>query len=191
MFFFFFIQWLITLAEFPHLIEEIWAHIAYINKLKKYLYLYFIFKHLMFNRLNSINQNIISFCSRTGCYYCVIHTIIFGFEIQAHQAAMAAPLQGTGVIGSDQTRQTIPKLTPKDVESFSFIMDHVIGNRRERRAQVIPLGGIPQFPKTREEMLVTGFFESCVCKSALSCVAGNTAKNVVSLLFFSKVFNCI
>ena len=83
---------------------------------------------------------------------------------------MAAPLQSTGINKIDQNN--VPKLTPKDVESFSFIMDHVIGSRKERRAAFIPMTGIPQFPKTREEVLVTSFFESCMCKSALSCVAG-------------------
>lgn len=98
-------------------------------------------------------------------------TFASGSESQRFSSAMAAPLQSTGASGTYQSNT--PKLKPKDVESFSFVMDHVIGNRKERRAQVIPLGGIPQFPKTREEMLVSGFFESCVCKSALSCVAGN------------------
>lgn len=70
-------------------------------------------------------------------------------------------------------QNNIFKLMFKDVESFSFVMDYVIGNCKERRVQVILFGGILQFFKIREEMLVFGFFESCVCKLVLSCVVGN------------------
>ncbi|KAK3083993.1 hypothetical protein FSP39_006395 [Pinctada imbricata] len=75
-------------------------------------------------------------------------------------------------ISQENKEKEFPKLTEKDVESFSFVVDNVIGYKKERRAAFIPLGGIPHIPRSREEILISSFFESCTFKATAACVVG-------------------
>lgn len=57
------------------------------------------------------------------------------------------------------------------VAEFNLIISHVIGDKK-MPPKAIPIHGIPQLPRTREELLVHAVFESCAFKSAASCVIG-------------------
>ena len=81
---------------------------------------------------------------------------------------MAAPLgkPKDGII----SKETIDNLTAKDIESFSFIVDHVIGEKRLRKNVFLP--GAAGTYRPKEEIMVAKAFESCTFKAIASCVAG-------------------
>ena len=81
-----------------------------------------------------------------------------------------------------QKKEETPKLTAKDVESFSFIVDHLIGENKQTRVPFYPVGGIPQMPRSREEILISSFFESCAFKSTAACVVGNIVYLMLMLI---------
>ncbi|XP_052072704.1 mitochondrial import inner membrane translocase subunit Tim22-like [Mytilus californianus] len=79
---------------------------------------------------------------------------------------MAAPMS------KDTGTDKIPVLTPNDVQNFSFIVDNVIGEKKKHRNFFMPFGTAPQMPKSKEEVFITAFFESCSFRASASCVAG-------------------
>ena len=85
---------------------------------------------------------------------------------------MAAPLEGkkNGI-----SKETLANLSPKDVESFSFIVDHVIGEKKLRTNVFLPgaAGGFRQ----KEEIMIAKAFESCTFKAMASCAAGQWSFN--------------
>lgn len=66
----------------------------------------------------------------------------------------------------------MPQLTQEDVKHFSFIVENVIGEKKQRRTFFMPFGTVPQMPKSREEVFISSVFESCMFRSAASCVVG-------------------
>merc|ERR1712110_542465 len=88
---------------------------------------------------------------------------------------MAAP----GYSGKDRTAMevneaAIPKnLSQSHVENFNLIIDHVIGEKKNLRANtVLSVGGIPQMPLAKEEIMIREIFDSCAFKATTSCVIG-------------------
>ena len=63
---------------------------------------------------------------------------------------MAAPL---GKPSDGISKETLANLTPKDIESFSFIVDHVIGDKKLRR-NVFLLGAAGAF-RPKEEIMIS------------------------------------
>lgn len=82
---------------------------------------------------------------------------------------MAAPMANDT---SPSPEKKIQNLTPEDVKNFSLIVDNVIGEKRKIRNYFMPFGTVPQMPKSREEVMIGAFFESCGFRSAASCVVG-------------------
>ena len=80
---------------------------------------------------------------------------------------MAAPLDSkkNGI-----SKETLDILTPKDIESFSFIVDHVIGEKKLRTNVFLP-GAAGGF-RPKEEIMIAKAFESCTFKAVASCAAG-------------------
>uniref|UniRef100_A0A0B7ACT6 Mitochondrial import inner membrane translocase subunit TIM22 n=1 Tax=Arion vulgaris TaxID=1028688 RepID=A0A0B7ACT6_9EUPU len=88
---------------------------------------------------------------------------------------MATRINETTNMNSNELGELgIPKnLTHEDVSNFNLIIDHVIGNKKQPRTNVVaPIGGIPQMPLTREEIFIRNIFDSCGFKSAASGVVG-------------------
>ena len=92
---------------------------------------------------------------------------------------MAAPL---GKPPDKIKRDVVPLLQEKDVDSFSFIVDHVIGDRKLKTNVFLPNMFGPNQMRTNQELMVTGVMESCAFKAVLSCVAG--------MLFLFIIFLC-
>ena len=79
-------------------------------------------------------------------------------------STMAAPL---GKPANGISKETLDSLTPKDVESFSFIVDHVIGEKKIKTNVFLPGSSRP-----KEEIMIAKAFESCTFKAVASCLAG-------------------
>lgn len=59
---------------------------------------------------------------------------------------------------------------------FTDMMARIIGDKKvPSNRVVIPSTGIPQQPKTREELIIHGAMESCTFRTVLSCVLGRWA----------------
>ncbi|KAL5017446.1 hypothetical protein ScPMuIL_007035 [Solemya velum] len=63
-------------------------------------------------------------------------------------------------------------LRPADVTDFNSIIGNVIGEKGKRQQVFVPFGGIPQPPKSKEEIMIARAFESCTFKATASCVIG-------------------
>ncbi|KAL3857692.1 hypothetical protein ACJMK2_012334 [Sinanodonta woodiana] len=87
---------------------------------------------------------------------------------------MAAPLgSNVSLPYRSNDGNSVPTLRPSDVENFSYIVGHVIGEKKQRRSMFAPLGTVPgQLPKSRQEIVIGSVFESCLFKSVASCVVG-------------------
>lgn len=57
-------------------------------------------------------------------------------------------------------------------EDFDVMMKNLMGEKKQRTARFVETWRMIQAQKPKEELLVQAAFESCIFKSALSCVAG-------------------
>ncbi|KAJ8313036.1 hypothetical protein KUTeg_010409 [Tegillarca granosa] len=83
---------------------------------------------------------------------------------------MAAPMVNVGA--AKEKEKEVKELTIDDVKHFSFIIDNVIGEKKPKKQFFFPFGGIPQIPKSREEIMIGAFFESCGFRTVASCLVG-------------------
>jgi len=82
-------------------------------------------------------------------------------------STMAAPIKKHKPI----SEETLAQLTVDDVKSFGFILDHVIGEKKQcTNIMLPPVIGARLRP--REEIMVTKVFESCTFKATASGVVG-------------------
>ena len=96
---------------------------------------------------------------------------------------MAAPIEDENVRqllrkSNLSSKQNVAYLQPDDIKDFNLIMDNVIGGKRRQNGVMIPLGMIPQMPKSKQEVMIASAFESCTFKSIASCVLGNISTNL-------------
>ena len=83
---------------------------------------------------------------------------------------MASSSEGMGGPSPDEIEQN--KAVANDL-LFTDMMSRIIGDKRKAKDHVIiPFTGIPQQPKTREELIIHGVMESCSFRTVLSCVLG-------------------
>ncbi|KAH3890878.1 mitochondrial import inner membrane translocase subunit Tim22-like [Dreissena polymorpha] len=80
---------------------------------------------------------------------------------------MAAPMRPNEGV----KHTTLSELTLKDVDSFSFIVDHVIGEKKLKTNVFLPTAVGTNF-RPKEEIMVTKVFESCIFKAVASGVVG-------------------
>lgn len=67
-----------------------------------------------------------------------------------------------------------PNLQSSDVESFSFIVDHVIGDKKLKTNVFLP-SMIGSGIRPKQEIMLTKAFESCPFKAVMSAVIGTLA----------------
>ncbi|XP_041348968.1 mitochondrial import inner membrane translocase subunit Tim22-like [Gigantopelta aegis] len=79
------------------------------------------------------------------------------------------------------SKHNVAYLQPDDVKDFNLIIDNIIGKKKPRTSVMIPLGMIPQMPKSKQEIMIAGAFESCTFKSIASCVLGFAIGGVFGL----------
>ncbi|XP_005107180.1 mitochondrial import inner membrane translocase subunit Tim22 [Aplysia californica] len=89
-------------------------------------------------------------------------------------ASSASAKDGSQTEPGELNELGIPKnFSGKDVANFNLIIDHVIGNKKQPKSNILAsVGGIPQMPLSREELFIRGVFDSCAFKSSASCVVG-------------------
>ncbi|XP_052801374.1 mitochondrial import inner membrane translocase subunit Tim22-like [Mya arenaria] len=80
---------------------------------------------------------------------------------------MAAPMRS----GEGVTKETISQLNLEDVDSFSLIVDHVIGEKKLHTNVFLP-SAFGAGMRQREEIMITKVFESCSFKATASGVVG-------------------
>jgi len=62
---------------------------------------------------------------------------------------------------------------PNNDGSWYDLMDKMIGSKKQRFSDVVvPPVGIPQAPRSPEEIRIQGAMDSCMFKSVMSCVIG-------------------
>ncbi|XP_074643267.1 mitochondrial import inner membrane translocase subunit Tim22-like [Tubulanus polymorphus] len=79
---------------------------------------------------------------------------------------MALPID---VRNGPDTRNNEAVLSEAD---FYPVMRRLIGDGRRKNNVLLPSIGIPQAPKSREELIIAGAMESCTFRTVMSCVLG-------------------
>lgn len=87
---------------------------------------------------------------------------------------MAAPAKSTDASLSVTTGQSATVSSAENVQlQYSFLLDHLIGDKRQiKDLNPTVMGALPSPQKTEEQKMIERGMESCAFKSLIACVGG-------------------